>query len=207
MLTLWIEIVKLEELFGFMEITDLNEQELGRRASLQKLHELGIEPYPAAEFPVNEVVDYEYTDEPVLDYRQYMDKLGELIDNYDEEFLINDENNDSDVTEGLVGTNTWTVSKNVTAKLVKEGKKNVLYLESKGGQLSEPTPSNIWDFWFTVIDTDVVSNVNVIKLTDNSTKLYLPKTNFGTFWGRNFHNLEEVYFNKMDISKSTALSV
>ena len=36
-----------------MEITDLNEQELGRRASLQKLHELGIEPYPAAEFPVN----------------------------------------------------------------------------------------------------------------------------------------------------------
>ena len=128
-----------------------------------------------------------------------------VIDNYDEEFLINDENNDSDVTEGLVGTNTWTVSKNVTAKLVKEGKKNVLYLESKGGQLSEPTPSNIWDFWFTVIDTDVVSNVNVIKLTDNSTKLYLPKTNFGTFWGRNFHNLEEVYFNKMDISKSTAL--
>ena len=36
-----------------MEITDLNEQELNRRASLQKLHELGIEPYPAAEFPVN----------------------------------------------------------------------------------------------------------------------------------------------------------
>ena len=50
---MWIEIVKSEELFGFMEITDLNEQELGRRASLQKLHELGIEPYPAAEFPVN----------------------------------------------------------------------------------------------------------------------------------------------------------
>ena len=36
-----------------MEITDLNEQELNRRASLQKLQELGINPYPAAEFPVN----------------------------------------------------------------------------------------------------------------------------------------------------------
>ena len=32
---------------------DLNEQELGRRASLEKLRELGIEPYPAAMYPVN----------------------------------------------------------------------------------------------------------------------------------------------------------
>ena len=38
---------------NYMEITDLNEQELNRRASLQKLTELGINPYPAAEFPVN----------------------------------------------------------------------------------------------------------------------------------------------------------
>ena len=40
-----------------MEITDLNEQELNRRASLQKLQELGIEPYPAAEFKVNATTD------------------------------------------------------------------------------------------------------------------------------------------------------
>ena len=32
---------------------DLNEQELGRRASLARLCELGIEPYPAAMYPVN----------------------------------------------------------------------------------------------------------------------------------------------------------
>ena len=32
---------------------DLNEQELGRRASLARLRELGIEPYPAAMYPVN----------------------------------------------------------------------------------------------------------------------------------------------------------
>lgn len=32
---------------------DLNEQELGRRESLAKLRELGIDPYPAAMFPVN----------------------------------------------------------------------------------------------------------------------------------------------------------
>lgn len=32
---------------------DLNEQEIGRRESLAKLRELGIDPYPAALFPVN----------------------------------------------------------------------------------------------------------------------------------------------------------
>ncbi len=32
---------------------DLNEQELGRRESLTKLRELGIDPYPAALYPVN----------------------------------------------------------------------------------------------------------------------------------------------------------
>ena len=36
-----------------MEVTDLNEQELNRRESLRKLNDLGINPYPAAEFKVN----------------------------------------------------------------------------------------------------------------------------------------------------------
>ncbi|MBP5505325.1 MAG: lysine--tRNA ligase [Bacteroidales bacterium] len=36
-----------------MEISQLNEQELGRRESLSRLRELGIEPYPAAEYKVN----------------------------------------------------------------------------------------------------------------------------------------------------------
>ena len=36
-----------------MEQTPLNEQEQNRRESLSKLRELGIEPYPAAEYPVN----------------------------------------------------------------------------------------------------------------------------------------------------------
>lgn len=36
-----------------MEMTDLNEQELNRRAALQQLKDLGIDPYPAEEFPVN----------------------------------------------------------------------------------------------------------------------------------------------------------
>ena len=36
-----------------MEQTSLNEQEVLRRESLGKLRELGIEPYPAAEYPVN----------------------------------------------------------------------------------------------------------------------------------------------------------
>ena len=36
-----------------MENITLNEQEQNRRDSLLKLRELGIEPYPAAEYPVN----------------------------------------------------------------------------------------------------------------------------------------------------------
>ena len=36
-----------------MSIMDLNEQELFRRESLTKLRELGIEPYPAALYPIN----------------------------------------------------------------------------------------------------------------------------------------------------------
>ena len=36
-----------------MATQELNEQELGRRASMQALRQRGIDPYPAAEFPVN----------------------------------------------------------------------------------------------------------------------------------------------------------
>ncbi len=36
-----------------MELQELNEQEAGRRNSLAALRELGIDPYPAAAFPVN----------------------------------------------------------------------------------------------------------------------------------------------------------
>ena len=36
-----------------MEINNLSEQEQGRRQSLQELRNLGIEPYPAAEFPTD----------------------------------------------------------------------------------------------------------------------------------------------------------
>jgi lysyl-tRNA synthetase class 2 len=36
-----------------MSISELSEQELVRRNSLQKMREMGIDPYPAAEFPVN----------------------------------------------------------------------------------------------------------------------------------------------------------
>ena len=35
-----------------MNILELSEQEIGRRQSLQELRQLGIDPYPAAEFPV-----------------------------------------------------------------------------------------------------------------------------------------------------------
>ena len=36
-----------------MNVLELSEQEIGRRESLQELRQLGINPYPAAEFPTN----------------------------------------------------------------------------------------------------------------------------------------------------------
>ena len=36
-----------------MNVLELSEQEIVRRQSLQEIRKLGIEPYPAAEFPVN----------------------------------------------------------------------------------------------------------------------------------------------------------
>ena len=36
-----------------MNILELSEQEIGRRQSLQELRDMGIDPYPAAEFPTD----------------------------------------------------------------------------------------------------------------------------------------------------------
>ena len=36
-----------------MNVLELSEQEIGRRESLQELRKMGINPYPAAEYPVN----------------------------------------------------------------------------------------------------------------------------------------------------------
>lgn len=36
-----------------MNVLELSEQEIGRRESLQELRNMGIDPYPAAEYPVN----------------------------------------------------------------------------------------------------------------------------------------------------------
>ena len=36
-----------------MNILELSEQEIVRRQCLQELRDMGIDPYPAAEYPVN----------------------------------------------------------------------------------------------------------------------------------------------------------
>ncbi len=52
-----------------MNILELSEQEIGRRESLQELRNMGIDPYPAAEFPVNAWSDdirEQFVDLPVI---------------------------------------------------------------------------------------------------------------------------------------------
>lgn len=36
-----------------MNVLDLSEQEINRRKSLEELRQMGIDPYPAAEYPTN----------------------------------------------------------------------------------------------------------------------------------------------------------
>ncbi|MDY6248150.1 MAG: lysine--tRNA ligase, partial [Prevotella sp.] len=54
-----------------MNILELSEQEIVRRQCLQELREMGIDPYPAAEFPTNafstEIRDNFKDDEPQRD--------------------------------------------------------------------------------------------------------------------------------------------
>ena len=40
-------------LIEYMNVLELSEQEIVRRQSLQELRNMGIVPYPAAEFPTN----------------------------------------------------------------------------------------------------------------------------------------------------------
>ncbi|MBQ8656031.1 MAG: hypothetical protein IJ527_03105, partial [Prevotella sp.] len=52
-----------------MNVLELSEQEIGRRESLQELRRMGIDPYPAAEFPVTawstDIIN-NFTDLPVI---------------------------------------------------------------------------------------------------------------------------------------------
>ena len=43
-----------------MNILELSEQEIARRNSLSELRALGIDPYPAAEYPTNAFSDENY---------------------------------------------------------------------------------------------------------------------------------------------------
>lgn len=48
-----LNITTLHKIHSDMNILEMSEQEIIRRNSLESLREMGIEPYPAAEFPVN----------------------------------------------------------------------------------------------------------------------------------------------------------
>nr|MBP7472321.1 lysine--tRNA ligase [Prevotella sp.] len=55
-----------------MNVLELSEQEIGRRQSLQELRNMGIDPYPAAEFPVNA-----YSEDIKAEYKE--DEKREVI--------------------------------------------------------------------------------------------------------------------------------
>lgn len=55
-----------------MSISELSEQEIIRRNSLQKIKELGIDPYPAAQFPVN-VLAHEIKEKYNAELNNYQD--------------------------------------------------------------------------------------------------------------------------------------
>ena len=63
-----------------MSILDLSEQEIIRRNSLQKMQEMGINPYPAAEFPVNtSVLEIKDNYQPELNNFQQVIIAGRIM--------------------------------------------------------------------------------------------------------------------------------
>ena len=57
-----------------MNILELSEQEIGRRQSLQELRNMGIDPYPADEFPTNA-----FSTDIKADYQDGEEKRGVVI--------------------------------------------------------------------------------------------------------------------------------
>ena len=94
--------------------------------------------------------------------------------------------------EELVGANTWTVGKGVTAKIVKKGSENVLYFTSKGGTL--------WDDWKSKIG-EALSTVSTITFTADSTKMYLPVDSCCLFHGEALKSIKRIDLKKADTSK------
>ncbi len=61
-------------ILSYMNILELSEQEIGRRQSLQELRNMGIDPYPAAEFPTNA-----FSTEIKANYQDGEEKRGVVI--------------------------------------------------------------------------------------------------------------------------------
>ena len=99
--------------------------------------------------------------------------------------------------EELVGANTWTVGKGVTAKIVKKGSENVLYFTSKGGTL--------WDDWKSKIG-EALSTVSTITFTADSTKMYLPADSSYLFEGDVLKSIKRIDLKKADTSKVKSMN-
>ena len=97
-----------------------------------------------------------------------------------------------------VGASTWTVGNGVTAKMVVEGGKNVLYFNSKGGTL--------WNSWRSQLGSSA-GKINIIKFTGDSTKMYFPKDSRWLFNGDSrgdecaLASLEKIDLKKADTSR------
>ena len=98
---------------------------------------------PVIEESVPEVIEEEVATETdaTTEVTEYITDESAEADQIEEDSSVDEvlsestEESQTDSVEETVGANTWTVGDGVTASLVKEGNKDVLYLDSKGGTL------------------------------------------------------------------------
>lgn len=98
---------------------------------------------PVIEESVPEVIEEEVATETdgTTEVTEYITDEFAEADQIEEDSSVDEvlsestEESQTDSVEETVGANTWTVGDGVTASLVKEGNKDVLYLDSKGGTL------------------------------------------------------------------------
>ena len=156
-----------------------------------------------------EIVDSKEDTEPVAEKDESEMIQGQSVE-LDESKDVSTESDDteeieaqSDVEE-IVGAGAtikkWTAGDKVTARLVKEGNKYIVYLESKGGTLWN-TRWSAGEIWDSALSSEEKKCVNIIRVTDKSTKLYLQEC-FLIFAGFEYPNLEQIDLGKIDISRN-----
>ncbi len=157
------------------------------------------EPIEAIEEDASEI---SVPEENVSDAEEIEEEYTSDVEVKPEEITSAADDAETEIPEETVGegeAQTFTVGDGVTATLVKEGDKNVLYFDSESGTLWRDWQLKLWGN---------VDKVQIIKFTEDSNVMYLPKDSSYLFSGYGYgydscmllRSVEQMQLDKVDTS-------